>query len=280
MVLAVRFMLDNLYNLLYNIRYTKFGAFMGKVYNLLTRERVIVVSRYNVLFELNNRIPAERAILLNIYEPKVTKTLLSLLNEDDVVVDAGAWIGYYTCLAARNALKGRVIAIEPHPENITRLKRNIILNRFENVDIIEAGISDKESYMDLIVSDYSVMHRLNVNSHNNISKNIVNNNTIKVKITTIDNIAKILNIDHIDILIMDIEGYEYSALLGCNQLLSNNQIYKIIMEIHIKYLKEMQLELDDIIKLLKSYNYTIKIIDHINDSINRYHILAIKGDNS
>jgi FkbM family methyltransferase len=137
------------------------------------------------------------------------------------------------------------------------------------VDIIEAGISDKESYMDLIVSDYSVMHRLNVNSHNNISKNIVNNNTIKVKITTIDNIAKILNIDHIDILIMDIEGYEYSALLGCNQLLSNNQIYKIIMEIHIKYLKEMQLELDDIIKLLKSYNYTIKIIDHINDSINR-----------
>jgi FkbM family methyltransferase len=198
MVLVVRFMLDNLYNLLYNIRYTKLGAFMGKVYNLLTRERVIVVSRYNVLFELNNRIPAERAILLNIYEPKVTKILLSLLNEDDIVVDTGAWIGYYTCLAARNALKGRVIAIEPHPENITRLKRNIMLNRFKNVDIIEAGISDKESYMDLIVSDYSVMHRLNANSHNNISKNIVNNNTIKVKITTIDNIAKILNIDHID----------------------------------------------------------------------------------
>lgn len=63
MVLAVRFivrfMLDNLYNLLYSIRYTKLGVFMGKVYNLLTRERVIVVSRYNVLFELNNRIPAK-----------------------------------------------------------------------------------------------------------------------------------------------------------------------------------------------------------------------------
>jgi hypothetical protein len=44
---------------------------MGKIYNLLTRERVYVVSRHNVLFELNNRIPAERAILLNIYEPKV-----------------------------------------------------------------------------------------------------------------------------------------------------------------------------------------------------------------
>jgi hypothetical protein len=64
-------MLDSLYDLLYSIRYTRVGVFMGKIYNLLTRERVYVVSRHNVLFELNNRIPAERAILLNIYEPKV-----------------------------------------------------------------------------------------------------------------------------------------------------------------------------------------------------------------
>jgi hypothetical protein len=48
------------------------------------------------------------------------------------------------------------------------------------------------------------------------------------------------------------------------------------MEVHIKYLKEMQLELDDITKLLESNGYTMKIIEHINDSIDRYHILAIR----
>ncbi len=281
----MRFMLDNLYNLLYSIRYTRLGVFMGKIYNLLTRERVYVVSRYNVLFELNNRIPAERAILLNIYEPKVTKIFLSLLNEDDIVIDAGAWIGYYTCLAPKNTPRGRVIAIEPHPANIARLKRNIMLNESKNVSIIEEGINYKESEMDLIVSDYSVMHRLNHYDNNNdyndssiVKKDYNSNNTIRVKVTTIDDIAKRSGIDHIDILIMDIEGYEYFALLGCNYLLSNNRIYKIIMEVHVKYLKEMQLELDDITKLLTSYNYTIKTIDHINDSIDRYHILAIKGE--
>ncbi len=70
-------------------------------------------------------------ILFDIYEPKVTKTLLSLINEDDIiVVDAGAWIGYYTCLAAIRASK--VIAIELHPANIT--KRNIALDGFKNVN--------------------------------------------------------------------------------------------------------------------------------------------------
>ncbi len=272
-----------LHNLLYNVRYTRAGVFIGKVYNILTRENVCIVRRHGVLFELNNRVPAERAILFNIYEPKVTKIFLSLIDEDDIVVDAGAWIGYYTCLAANRCTNGKVITIEPHPENIARLKRHIVLNGFKNVILVEETLSDKESITDLIVSDHSVMHRLD---HNNVindnkkyddrNNSISNKNNIKVRVTTLDNIADRCNIDHIDILMMDIEGYEYFALLGANNLLNNNKIHKIIMEVHTRYLKEMQLELDDIIESLESYNYTIEIIEHINDSIDRYHILAIR----
>jgi len=47
-----------LHNLLYNIHYTRAGVFIGKVYNVLTRENVCIV-RNDVLFELNNRVPAE-----------------------------------------------------------------------------------------------------------------------------------------------------------------------------------------------------------------------------
>jgi len=198
-----------------------------------------------------------------------------LIDEDDIVVDAGAWIGYYTCLAANRCTNGKVISIEPHPENIARLKRHIVLNGFKNVILVEEALSDKESITDLIVSDQSVMHRLDHNN-NVINNSIYNGNNIKVRVTTLDNITNRYNIDHIDILIMDIEGYEYLALLGANNLLNNNKIHKIIIEVHIKYLKEMQLKLDDITELLESYDYTIEIIEHINDSIDRYHILAIR----
>jgi len=88
----------------YNIRYTRAGVFIGKLYNILTREKICIVMRHDVLFELNSRVPAERAILFNIYEPRVTKIFLSLINKDDIVVDAGAWIGYYTCLAAKRGV--------------------------------------------------------------------------------------------------------------------------------------------------------------------------------
>jgi len=42
-----------------------------------------------------------------------------------------------------------VIAIEPHPENIARLKRHIVLNRFKNVILVEEALSDKEAITDL-----------------------------------------------------------------------------------------------------------------------------------
>jgi len=57
-------------NLLYNLRYTRAGVLIGKVYNILTREKVCIVRRHDVLFELSNIVPAERAILFNIYEPR------------------------------------------------------------------------------------------------------------------------------------------------------------------------------------------------------------------
>jgi len=169
-----------------------------------------------------------------------------------------------------------VIAIEPHPANIARLKRHILLNGFKYVILVEEALSDKESITDLIVSDQQpVMHRLDYNNNDN---KYDDKHSIKVSVTTLDNIANKYGIDHIDILMMDIEGYEYFALLGASNLLNNNKIHKIIMEVHIKYLREMQLELDDITKLLESNGYIMKIIEHINDSIDRYHILAIKNE--
>lgn len=118
-----------------------------------------------------------------------------------------------------------MIAIEPYPANIARLKRHILLNGFKNVILVKEALSDKESITDLIVSDQPVMHRLD---HNN-TDNKYDKHSIKVSVTTLDNIANKYGIDHIDILMMDIEGYEYFALLGANNLLNNNKIHKIIM---------------------------------------------------
>ena len=56
-----------------------------------------------------------------------------------VFVDVGASCGLYTLHAARRiGSQGRVLAFEPKPTMVERLRFNIAANGFGNVDIIEA----------------------------------------------------------------------------------------------------------------------------------------------
>lgn len=70
------------------------------------------------------------------------------LRAGDTVVDVGAHGGFFTTLAAaRVGARGRVIAVEPAPENLALLRENIRRNRLRNVRVVpvaaarRAGIS-------------------------------------------------------------------------------------------------------------------------------------------
>src|SRR5205814_1290703 len=70
------------------------------------------------------------------YEPVTTRALISRLRPGARVVDVGAHIGYYTCLTARAVGAGGVVhAIEPAPENVEVLRRNVELNALPQVTI-------------------------------------------------------------------------------------------------------------------------------------------------
>lgn len=262
------------------IHYSKFGPIIARSYEMITKERVSVVRRYNASFELSNRLPGERAILFYAYEPKVTNIFLSLLDEGDTVVDVGAWIGYYALLAASKVgYNGKVIAIEPHPLNLAKLHRNIELNGFDNIIVIESAVGAEETSMELETGSTPLLHRLKDSNYTYVSNSndIVKesrNNTIKVNVRRLDNILAALGIDDIKLLMMDIEGYEYNALLGCGRWIEEGKIDNIIVEVHTYFLQQLYKSFDDVLNVLKHYGYHIEIIDHINDSIDRYHIIA------
>lgn len=264
------------------VRYSKFGPIIGRVYDMITMDRISIVRRYNALFELSNRITGERAILFYAYEPKVTNIFLSLLNEGDTAIDVGSWIGYYALLAASKVGdKGKVIVIVLHPLNLAKLYRNIELNRFNNIVVIETALGDEETNMDLKIGSTSSLHRLiKDGNHTSLSDSddIVKeskSNTINVNVRRLDNILAELGIDNnIKLLIMDIEGYEYNALLGCGIWLEEGRIDNIIVEVHTSFLQQLSRSFDDLLNMLKHSGYHVGIIDHIKDLIDRYHILA------
>jgi FkbM family methyltransferase len=137
--------------------------------------------------------------------------ILSHIRSSDVVVDAGANIGIFTLLAARKARL--VIAVEPDPENFRYLKRNVRLNRAENVVLVNKALSNYvgEGFM-------SGRGPLKALSHQGVP----------VKVTTIDEVIRELGLDAFDVLKMDVEGAEINALGG--NFLKN--VKELMVEVH------------------------------------------------
>lgn len=59
----------------------------------------------------------------------------------DLIVDVGANIGSFTCLAARTHPSARVYAFEPQPEIAALLQNNLQVNRLNNVELITAPVT-------------------------------------------------------------------------------------------------------------------------------------------
>jgi FkbM family methyltransferase len=247
------------------IYYSKFAKVLFPIYDYFTKNQTRKPYRIydNVLVEVDLSKPAERAIPFDAYEPKVTQNFLAIIKEGDVVFDVGAWIGYYVLLAAKKAKQ--VIAIEADDKNCQRIRRNIQLNEFSNVTVINAAAGDKSSYALLVEGAGSAMHKIYGINSDRIGTTI--------KTEPLDNIISNMKIRAINVLIMDIEGYEYFALKGLENSLRSHIVKNIICEIHPSILIEHGVSKDDVLNLLYKYGYSVNDLQKSLTS-HPYHIHA------
>src|SRR5260370_14004540 len=67
---------------------------------------------------------------LGSYEHRKQRLFATMIEKGTIVWDIGANVGFYTLIASKKA--GRVIAVEPLPENLSYLEKHIRLNRISN----------------------------------------------------------------------------------------------------------------------------------------------------
>lgn len=184
-----------------------------------------------------------------IRETESTISMLKYLKPDMNIIDVGSNIGYYViieCMVVKNG-NGRIIAVEPGPENVKFLNKNISTNGFSNiVTVIEGAVSDSSGEGELILSDAANCHTLKDSRlYGNSDKKL-----ISIKKYTFEDILKLSRIsqDTIDFIRMDIEGYEYLLLPTIYPMLSNSrELYMFIefhphihLELHKKVLTELE----------------------------------------
>lgn len=81
------------------------------------------------------------------FEPDEVKLMQRLLRDVDVLVDVGANIGLYTCLA-RSAGR-RAIAIEPQERNLALLRATLRVNGWEDTEVHPVAVSDAPGVLEL-----------------------------------------------------------------------------------------------------------------------------------
>jgi FkbM family methyltransferase len=169
-------------------------------------------------------IPREKAIELHL-----------VMHEGETFVDVGANVGYYSLRIAKEySSKGvTIIAIEAHPGNYKALSKNVELNDFKCITAINKAVSDHRGIVTLyervdprnrIRSEFYSLSNSFIHESNFVRPE---GGTIEIECDTLDNI---LGEQRVDVLKIDIEGAEVSALEGATRILK--RLRKIIVEVH------------------------------------------------
>jgi FkbM family methyltransferase len=184
-----------------------------------------------------------------------TDFVRGFLQENDVVIDIGANIGFYVILEAESiGPGGRILAVEPSGNNIALLRRNIALNGFEDrVKYVHAAISDKSGEGTLYLTKH---YNLNSMSPEKLDKftDIVGTETVPVFGFGDLLQANGLTMSEVNLIRMDVEGHEVAILRGMAEYLDKAVNLGILMEIHPELIEEMHGK--------GSYGEVLDILEH------------------
>jgi FkbM family methyltransferase len=186
------------------------------------------------------------------YETEVWNHLMAQVQPGNLVVDIGAFIGFYTiALAKRVGSSGKVIAFEPDPINFATLKTHVELNRVsDRVELIQAAVGDEDGFVPFQTGRASESH---------ISQ-VPGNDTQMIRCVRLDTIFPNRKLD---ILKIDVEGYEEEVLKGALNLLQDNRRSPraIYIEVHPYAWPGIGASSESLIALLISCNYQVVTLD-------------------
>jgi FkbM family methyltransferase len=157
-------------------------------------------------------------------EGSLTHYFYKHVKKGETVIDVGTNIGYFTIMAGLLVGKeGRVIGFEANPNVYELTKDNLSINWLKaHAKVYNKAIYSKETTLDFYTSDkFQGDSSIHVKEDESVKK-------ILIEANSLDNLLSDLN--QIDLVKIDIEGAEYHAFLGMNELIEKGKIKRIVFE--------------------------------------------------
>ena len=190
--------------------------------------------------------PEYRAITEN-YEPDVWRHVMGEARVGDVVADVGSNIGLYAiALAKRVGDTGKVHAFEPDPVNFRALDRHCHLNQV-TARVVPYQVA-------VARTDGRVAFEAGRGSESHISSGALVSEVDGVRLDTV------FSGNRLDILKIDVEGFEEEVLKGASELLSDRARGPriIYVEVHPFAWEEVRTTSETLLTLLTDYGYRVQ----------------------
>jgi FkbM family methyltransferase len=156
------------------------------------------------------------AITFGVYERAETAFFCAVCRPGMTFLDIGANIGYYTALASgRIGEEGRIVALEPDPENFRYLQQNVAANRAPNAICIRKAAAAESGTLKLYVNRDN-------RGDNRLYANDLCDSFVQVEVATVDGMLEDCGVEKVDLVKIDVQGYEGHVLRGMRQTIQRS----------------------------------------------------------
>ena len=175
-----------------------------------------------LLLDEDDQVVTPALVATSGWEPGETALLGARIKPAMTVLDIGAHVGYFTCLAARLAgPRGLVVALEPNPRNFDLLTANVWRNGFTNVVCFPWAAGTENGFADLFISP------TNGGDHRLFPLDEPRE-AVRVRVATLDAVEALR--PPVDIVKIDVQGAEEGVMRGMQSLLSASPDVLVTLE--------------------------------------------------
>ena len=211
----------------------QFPVFRGK-YSLFrfllqqgirTRKDVLVSTKSGTQFLLPNINEAIGfSIFINgVYEQDHIRFIVNNLPPNGCFIDAGANIGAICIPVAKQRPDVQVIAIEASAKVFSYLQQNVQMNRCDNITLINKALSNTSDHLTEFYSPGELYGKGSMSA-------VFTKTSEMVETVRVDDLSEEYQTDHIDLVKIDVEGYERIVFEGMEKLFSAGRVSTILME--------------------------------------------------
>jgi FkbM family methyltransferase len=226
--------------------------FIPPVYFYNTGEYRIAV-RNSITYQLDLSSLLDHSVYFYTLNEPAWNNIFKFIKADCVVLDVGANIGFLTLNFAQRCPNGFVFAFEPDSINFRRLKKNVDLNDLANIKALNMalGANNEERFLYRLYRNNPGANRiLNCDPSSQTASE-------RVQVNRLDDVALALNLNRLDVVKIDVEGFEVFAIQGAEKTFAKYRPI-LFVELAEKNLREQGFTASFLVQYIESLNYEIR----------------------